>query len=118
MEQAEQRRNLMLGAMLKHPPSICPSDAQKCHVRTNATDATNARCTHLLDIPHVPNRAGGSEEVFHRSDLDFTEFVNTRQKQRVLRDAWVDPIRRTLHNRYDQETERLRLILKQTRRAA
>jgi hypothetical protein len=33
----------MPGAMLKHAGSICPSHAQKCHVRTNATNATNAR---------------------------------------------------------------------------
>lgn len=38
----------MLGAMLKHGRSMCPSHAQKCHVRTNATDATYAR----IQDPH------------------------------------------------------------------
>lgn len=33
----------MLGAMLKHAGSICPSDAQKCYERTQRTNATDAR---------------------------------------------------------------------------
>lgn len=76
---------------------------------------TNERPTHLLSISHVPNRTG-EIEVFHRSDMDFTEFVSTRSKQHVLREGWVDPIRRTLANRYDQETERLRAWMHQNRR--
>jgi hypothetical protein len=42
----------MLEAMLKHAGSICPSHAQKCHVRTyERTQLTNASKTqdhHLL----------------------------------------------------------------------
>jgi len=37
----------MLGAMLKHPRSICPSHAQKCYVRTQRT-----QLTHVMEPTH------------------------------------------------------------------
>lgn len=52
-------------AMPEHPASICPSHAQKCHVRTNATDATHARIQdqgeqrHFLDPQNDVNNPIG-----------------------------------------------------------
>ena len=78
---------------------------------------TNERPTHLLSISHVPNRTG-ENGMFTRSDMDFTEFILTRNAARVRKERFVEQVTVTLRRMYDNETEYMRVLMRQDDRRA